>query len=116
MSSYRCTYKNQVSMVPEQPSTFFLQEVDRVHSKTPTYSTYNESCKGCAQRSLGLRVQTDPFCKCPLVLYVPKKDTVQEMVSALKSDQGLMTSIGEGTELHLPIWHCGTREAFLMHM
>jgi hypothetical protein len=25
-------------------------------------------------------------------------------------------TIGADVELHLPIWHCGTREAFLMHM
>jgi hypothetical protein len=25
-------------------------------------------------------------------------------------------TIGEDTELHFPIWHCGTREAFLMHV
>jgi hypothetical protein len=54
--------------------------------------------------------------KRPLVPYVLKKDPVQEAVSALKNYQSLKTSIGEDTELHLPIWHCGTREAFLMHM
>jgi hypothetical protein len=25
-------------------------------------------------------------------------------------------TIGEDAELRLPIWHCGTREAFLMHV
>ena len=38
------------------------------------------------------------------------------MVSALKSDQSLKTTLGEDAELPLPIWHCGTREAFLMHV
>jgi hypothetical protein len=38
------------------------------------------------------------------------------MVSLLKSDQSLKTTIGEDAELCLPIWHCGTREAFLMHV
>jgi hypothetical protein len=38
------------------------------------------------------------------------------MVSALKSDQSLKTTIREDAKLHLPIWHCGTREAFLMHV
>ncbi len=38
------------------------------------------------------------------------------MVSALKSDQSLKTTIGVDAELRLPIWHCRTREAFLMHV
>ncbi len=52
----------------------------------------------------------------PLVPYVPEKDSVQETVSALKSDQSLKTIMGEDAELSCPIWHCGTREAFLMHV
>jgi hypothetical protein len=52
----------------------------------------------------------------PPVPYMPEKDPVQETVSALKSDQSLKTTIGEDTELRLPIWHCGMHEAFLMHM
>jgi hypothetical protein len=47
---------------------------------------------------------------------VPEKDPVQQAVSALKSDQSLKTTIREDAELHLPIWHCGTRKAFLMHV
>jgi hypothetical protein len=47
---------------------------------------------------------------------VPKKDPVQETVSALKSDQSLKTAIGEDAELRLPFWHCGRHEAFLMHV
>jgi hypothetical protein len=54
--------------------------------------------------------------ECPPVPYVPEKDPVQEMVSLLKSDQSLMTTIGADAELRLPIWHCGMREAFLMHV
>ena len=38
------------------------------------------------------------------------------MVSALKSDQSLKTTIGVDAELRLPIWHCRTREVFLMHV
>jgi hypothetical protein len=52
----------------------------------------------------------------PPVPYVPEKDPVQEMVSALKSHQSLKTTIGENAELRIPIWHTGTREAFLMHV
>jgi hypothetical protein len=37
----------------------------------------------------------------PLVSYVPKKDPIQEMISALKSDQSLKTTIREDSELHL---------------
>jgi hypothetical protein len=52
----------------------------------------------------------------PPVPYVPEKDPVQEMISLLKSNQSLKTTIGADAELCLPIWHCGTREAFLMHV
>jgi hypothetical protein len=52
----------------------------------------------------------------PPVPHVPENDPIQEKVSALKSDQSLKTTIGEDAELRLPIWHCGMREAFLMHV
>jgi hypothetical protein len=52
----------------------------------------------------------------PPVPYVQEKDSVQETVSLLKSDQSLKTTIGADAELCLPIWHCGTCEAFLMHV
>jgi hypothetical protein len=38
------------------------------------------------------------------------------MVYALKSDQSLKTTIGDNTELCIPIWHTGMCEAFLMHI
>ncbi len=47
---------------------------------------------------------------------MPEKDPVQESVSLLKSDQSLKTTIRADAELRLPIWHCGTRKAFLMHV
>jgi hypothetical protein len=53
--------------------------------------------------------------KCPPIPYVPEKDSVQEMVSSFK-DNHLKTLIKEGTELQVPIWHLGTREAFLIHV
>jgi hypothetical protein len=52
----------------------------------------------------------------PPVPYVPEKDPVQESVHLLKSDQSPKTTIGADAELRLPIWHCGTRKAFLMHV
>jgi hypothetical protein len=52
----------------------------------------------------------------PPVPYVPEKDPIQEMVSALKSDQSLKTTIGVDEELSIPIWHYGMRKAFLMHV
>jgi hypothetical protein len=52
----------------------------------------------------------------PLVPYVPEKDPVQELVSLLKSDQSLKTTIRADAELRLAIWYCGTRKAFLMHV
>jgi hypothetical protein len=54
--------------------------------------------------------------ECHPVPYVPENDPVQEKVSALKSDQSLNTTIGVDAELCLPIWHCGTCEAFVMHV
>jgi hypothetical protein len=60
-------------------------------------------------------VWEDHLHKHPLVPYVPKKDPVQERVSALK-DQNLKTTIGEDTKLHLSIWHTRTCEALLMHV
>ncbi len=47
---------------------------------------------------------------------MPEKDPIQETVSALKSDQSLKTIIGVDADLRRPIWHCGMRKAFLMHM
>jgi hypothetical protein len=47
--------------------------------------------------------------------YVPKKDSVQETVSALKAES-FKTQIGKGMELRVSIWHFRTREAFLMHV
>jgi hypothetical protein len=46
-------------------------------------------------------------CKCkkimpPPIPYVPKKDCVQETVSAFKAES-LKTQIGDGTELQVPI-------------
>jgi hypothetical protein len=52
----------------------------------------------------------------PLVPYMPEKDPIQEMVSTMKSDLSLKTTIGVDAELHLPIWHCRTRNFFLMHV
>ncbi len=37
-------------------------------------------------------------------------------VSLLKSDQSLKTTNRVDAKLRLPIWHCGTHEAFLMHV
>ncbi len=54
--------------------------------------------------------------ECPPVPCVPEKDPVQELVSLLKSDQSLKTTIGADAKLYLPIWHYGTREVFLMHV
>jgi hypothetical protein len=51
----------------------------------------------------------------PPLPYVPEKDSVQETVSSFK-EAHLKTLIKEGTELRVPIWHSGTREAFLIHV
>jgi hypothetical protein len=68
-----------------------------------------EGIKDCECKRFALRER-------PPLPYVPEKDSVQETVSLLKSDQSLKTTIGADAELCLPIWHCGTCEAFLMHV
>jgi hypothetical protein len=63
----------------------------------------------------------DPKCKKitlrkhPPFPCVPKKDCIQETVSAYK-DNHLRTQIGKGTELQVPIWHSGKRKAFLIYV
>jgi hypothetical protein len=54
--------------------------------------------------------------KHPLVLYVPEKDPIQEIASALKRNQSLKTIIWDDAELCISIWHAGTRETFFMHV
>ena len=51
----------------------------------------------------------------PPIPYVPKKDSVQEMVSSFK-DNHLKTLINEGTKLRVPIWHSGMCKAFLIQV
>jgi hypothetical protein len=55
------------------------------------------------------------LCKRPRIPYVPEKDSIQETVSSFK-DNHLKTLFKEGTELQVPIWHSGMREAFLIHV
>ncbi len=55
------------------------------------------------------------LCERPPIPYVPEKDSVQETVSSFK-EAPLKTLIKEGTELQVPIWHFGMREAFLIHV
>jgi len=55
------------------------------------------------------------FRERPPIPYVPEKDSVQETVSSFK-ESCLKTLIKEGTELRVPIWHSGMREAFLIHV
>jgi hypothetical protein len=60
-------------------------------------------------------VQKKALLERPPIPYVPEKDSVQDTVSSFK-DNHLKMLINEGTELRVPIWHSGTREAFLIHM
>jgi hypothetical protein len=62
-----------------------------------------------------LQVQKDCLTQTFSDPYVPKKNSVQETVSALKAES-LKTQIGEDTELGIQIWHCGTCKEFLMHV
>ncbi len=52
--------------------------------------------------------------ECLPIPYVPEKDSVQEMVSAY-NDNHLKMLINKGKELRVPIWHSGTRKAFLIN-
>ena len=53
--------------------------------------------------------------KCPLIPYVPEKDSVQETISSFKVNH-LRMLISKGAELQVPIWHTGMHEAFLIHV
>jgi hypothetical protein len=77
---------------------------------------YNESRKAVSKGIRDKECKRFALSERPPVPYVPKKDPVQEMVSALKNDQSLKTTIWEDAELRLRIWHCGTCIAFLMHV
>jgi hypothetical protein len=55
------------------------------------------------------------LCKSPPFPYVLKKDSIQEMVSALKAES-LKTQGGQGTELRISIWNSRTHKAFLTHV
>ncbi len=68
-----------------------------------------DGLKGCKCKRITLH-------KRPPIPYVPKKDSVQETMSALKNNQSLKTQIGEGVELRLSIWHSEMRKASLMHV
>jgi hypothetical protein len=108
--------KNKVPMLLKRPPTFFLQEAcilaPRLVQGLHMMSLVKAVPKGIRDKECKRFVLRER----PSVPYMPEKDPVQEMVSALKSDQSLKTTIREDAELCFPIWHCGTREAFLMHM
>jgi hypothetical protein len=67
-----------------------------------------DGLKDCECKKMALRKRT-------LIPYVKEKDSVQETVSSYK-DNHLKTLINSGTELRVPIWHSGMREAFLIHV
>jgi len=67
-----------------------------------------DGLKDCECKKMVLRER-------PPIPYVPEKVSVQEMVSSFK-EAHLKTLIKEGTELQVPMWHCGRCEAFLVHV
>ncbi len=95
---------------------FFLQETHNFDSETSTSPTYNVDCKGCSQDIKDRECKRFALQEHTPVPYMPEKDPVQETVSLLKSDQSLKTTMGVDAEIHIPIWHCGTCKAFLMHV
>jgi hypothetical protein len=103
MSFFGLFLKNKVSMLPEQPPMFFFQEAHNLDSKTHTRPTYNVSSEGCSQRHQGQGVRkVHPMRMSSCTLCARKGSRPR--------------NIGEDAELCLPIWHCGTRKAFLMHV
>jgi hypothetical protein len=104
-------------MVHKQPTTFFFQETCCDDSKTPTWPICAMSLAKAVPKGIrDKECKSFALRKLPPDPYVPEKDPVQETVSALKSNQSLKTAIGDVAELHIPIWHAGTHEAFLVHM
>jgi hypothetical protein len=53
----QATYKDKVSMVPQQSTTFFFQETNHLNAIAITRPTYNESCKVCTKRTMSMRMQ-----------------------------------------------------------
>jgi hypothetical protein len=109
--------KNKLPMLLKQPPTFFLQETHNFNSKTSTRPTYDVYCKGCSRRHQGQGVRkVCPTRTSPCTLRARKGSHPRNGFPGPKSDQSLKTTIGVDAELCLPIWHCGTREAFLMRV
>ncbi len=67
-----------------------------------------DGLKDCECKKIALRER-------PSIPYVPEKDSVQETVSSFKK-ANLKMLIKEGTELRVPSWHSGMREAFLIQV
>ncbi len=94
----RSSYKKLIVLTPRLLRNLHMMRL----AKAAPNGLKDRECKKMALR------------KCPPIPYVPEKNSVQEMVSSYK-DNHLKTLIKEGTELQVPIWHSGPREAFLIH-
>ncbi len=93
----------------EPPRSSYNHHFDSMTSTSPTYEAVLKGIKDRECKRFALQ-------ECPPVPYVPERDPVQATVSLLKCDQSHKTTIGADAKLRLPIWHCETREAFLMHV
>ena len=108
--------KNQISTICEWRSPFFIKKLivstPRILRNLHTMSQAKaapDGLKDCECEKMALH-------ECPLIPYVPEKDSVKETVSAYK-DNHLKTLINKGTELWVPIiWYSGTCEVFLIHV
>jgi hypothetical protein len=110
--SSRTRLQRFLSKPPRSPFKKFVILTPRQLHALRTMSLVTAVPKGIKdQECKGFTLQ-----ECPPVPYVPEKDRVQEMVSLLKNNQSLKTTIGADAELHLPIWHYGMCKSFLMHV
>ncbi len=95
----RSSFKKLIVLTPRLPRNLHMMSL----VKAAPDSLKDRECKKMALRER------------PPIPYVPEKDSVQETVSSYK-DNHLKTLIKEGSELRVPIWHSGMRNAFLIHL
>jgi hypothetical protein len=105
--------KNKVPTLLKQPPTFSFKKLIILTARLVQSLCAMSLAKAVPKGIRDTECKRFALKECPLLPYAPEKDHIQEMVSTLKSDQSLKTTIGEDAELRLPIWHSGTHEAFL---
>jgi hypothetical protein len=93
-SFFELFLKDKVPMLHKQPPTFFLKKLiiltPRLVQDLHTMSLMKAVPKGIRDKEC----KRFALQEHPPVPYVPKKDPIQETVSALKSDQSLKQPLG----------------------